>query len=133
MTIRASAKLKDLLAEAEGRQALANSENTLSPEIIAMRVALAKIEAMPRIVAEMVKPAEKIEFIRINQITGMGSDANGGHSSGRAPVNQAFDAMLGAALQLPAMKKLGDELGMNFDDGLAGILSDAKKTDPTRP
>ena len=72
MTIRASAKLKDLLAEAEGRQALANSENTLSAEIIAMRVALAKIEAMPRIVAEMVKPAEKIEFIRINQITGMG-------------------------------------------------------------
>lgn len=32
--------------------------------------------------------------------------------------------MLGAAFQLPAMKKLGEELGMNFDEGLAGILSD---------
>ncbi len=80
---------------------------------------------MPRIVAEMVKPAEKIEFIRINQISGLGSDAAGkGDGAGKAPVNQAFDAMLGAAMQLPAMKKLGEELGMNFDDGLAGILDD---------
>jgi flotillin len=122
LTIRAAAKLKDLLAEAEGRQALANSENTLSPEIIALRVALAKIEAMPRIVAEMVKPAEKIEFIRINQISGMGgSEGDGGQ---KAPVNQAFDAMLGAALQLPVMKKLGEELGMNFEGGLTGLLDD---------
>lgn len=131
LSIRAEAKLKDLLAEAEGRQALANSENTLSAEIVAMRVSLAKIEAMPRIVAEMVKPAEKIDSIRINQITGMGQGA-GGAEGGKAPVNQAFDAMLGAALQLPVMKKLGDELGMNFDDGLAGLLSDPapKPADP---
>ncbi|MEO8241289.1 MAG: flotillin domain-containing protein [bacterium] len=123
LTIRAAAKLKDLLAEAEGRQALANSENTLSAEIIAMRVALAKIEAMPRIVAEMVKPAEKIDYIRINQISGLGADATG-KSDGKAPVNQAFDAMLGAAMQLPVMKKLGEELGMNFDEGLAGMIND---------
>jgi flotillin len=125
LTIRAAAKKSDLLAEAEGRQALANSENTLSPEIIAMRIALAKIEAMPKIVQEMVKPAEKIEFIRINQINGLGQNGGGGEG-GKAPVNQAFDAMLGAALQLPAMRKLGEELGMNFDEGLAGILSDPK-------
>ncbi|MGV8986544.1 MAG: flotillin family protein [Cypionkella sp.] len=122
LTIRAAAKLKDLLAEAEGRQALANSENTLSPEIIAMRIALAKIEAMPRIVAEMVKPAEKIDSIRINQISGLGHSSGG--DGAKAPVNQAFDAMLGAAFQLPVMKKLGEELGMNFDEGLAGLLSD---------
>lgn len=125
LTIRAAAKKSDLLAEAEGRQALANSENTLSPEIIAMRIALAKIETMPKIVQEMVKPAEKIEFIRINQINGLGQNGGGGEGS-KAPVNQAFDAMLGAALQLPAMRKLGEELGMNFEDGLAGMLSEPK-------
>jgi flotillin len=125
LSIRADAKKKDLLAEAEGRQALANSENTLSSEIIAMRVQLAKLEAMPRIVQEMVKPAEKIDSIRINQISGLGQGGSvGGDGQGKAPVNQAFDAMLGAALQLPAMKKLGEELGMNFDEGLAGVLSD---------
>ena len=96
---------------------------TIRAEIIAMRVVLAKIEAMPRIVAEMVKPAEKIDCIRINQISGMGGDTPG-DGSARAPVNQAFDALPGAALHLPVMKKLGEEPGMNFDGGLACVLDD---------
>lgn len=125
LTIRAEAKKLDLLAEAEGRQALANSENTLSPEIVAMRIALARLEALPRIVQEMVKPAEKIESIRINQITGMNGAQGAAGEGGKAPVNQAFDAMLGAALQLPAMKKLGEELSLNFENGLSGLLDDA--------
>ena len=54
----------------------------------------------------------------------MGQGGAAGDGQGKAPVNQAFDAMLGAALQLPAMKKLGEELGMNFDEGLAGVLTD---------
>lgn len=130
ITIRAEAKKADLLAEAEGRQALANSENTLSAEIIAMRVQLARLEALPRIVQEMVKPAEKIDSIRINQISGLGQTSGGtGDGSTKAPVNQAFDAMLGAALQLPVMKKLGEEIGVNFEDGLAGLLDETRKTD----
>ena len=129
ITIRAEAKKADLLAEAEGRQALANSENTLSAEIIAMRVQLARLEALPRIVQEMVKPAEKIDSIRINQISGLGQTSGGtGDGSTKAPVNQAFDAMLGAALQLPVMKKLGEEIGVNFEDGLAGLLDETRKT-----
>ncbi|MCA2011866.1 flotillin [Cereibacter sphaeroides] len=132
ISIKAEAKKADLLAEAEGRQALANSENTLSEEIIAMRVALARLEAMPQIIAQMVKPAEKIESIRINQISGLSQGAGGsGDGSGKAPVNQAFDAMLGAAMQLPAMKKLGEEIGLNFDNGLAGVMDDAPV--PIRP
>ncbi len=135
LTIRAEAKKADLLAEAEGRRALAASENTLSAEIVAMRVALARLEAMPRIVAEMVKPAEKIESIRINQIAGLNGAgaAAAGDGAGKSPVNQAFDAMLGAALQLPAMRKLGEELGMNFDAGLAGVLDEAPKPNGAAP
>lgn len=124
VTIRAAAKKADLLAEAEGRQALANSENTLSAEIIALRIALARLEAMPKIVQEMVKPAEKIESIRINHITGLSQGNGGGGEAGKAPVNQAVDAVLGAALQLPVLKKLGEEIGISLDDGLAGVLND---------
>lgn len=129
ITIRAEAKKADLLAEAEGKQALANSENTLSPEIIALRLAVARLEALPKIVAEMVKPAEKIQSIRINQISGLGQagQAGQGGEGNKAPVNQAFDAMLGAAFQLPAMKKLGEEIGMNFDAGLSGLLADPEE------
>ena len=43
MSIRAEAKKKDLLAEAEGRKALAESENALSEAIVEMRVALARL------------------------------------------------------------------------------------------
>ncbi len=124
--IQAEAKKADLLAEAEGRAALAQSENALSDEIVAMRLALARLEAMPRIVAEMVKPAEKIESIRINQIGGLGSASSPmGGEGPKSPVNQAFDAMLGAALQLPTMKKLGEEIGLNFDNGIGGMLDEA--------
>lgn len=125
LKIQAEAKKADLLAEAEGRAALAQSENALSDEIVAMRLALARLEAMPRIVAEMVKPAEKIESIRINQIGGLGAAPTMGGEGPKSPVNQAFDAMLGAALQLPTMKKLGEEIGLNFDNGIGGMLEEA--------
>ncbi len=139
VTIRAAAKKADLLAEAEGRQALANSENTLSSEIIALRIALARLEAMPKIVQEMVKPAEKIDSIRINHITGLSQGSQGGGEGLKAPVNQAVDAVLGAALQLPVLKKLGEEIGISLDDGLAGVLNDvaakpkAVAKEPDRP
>lgn len=133
ISIRAEAKKADLLAEAEGRQALANSENTLSAEIVAMRIALARLEAMPRIIEQMVKPAEKISSIRINQISGLGGTAGAAAEGAKAPVNQAFDAMLGAALQLPVMKKLGEEIGLNFDAGLGGMLNEDAPPKPAAP
>lgn len=128
ISIRAEAKKADLLAEAEGRQALAASENTLSAEIVAMRIALARLDAMPKIVQEMVKPAEKIDSIRINHISGLGQAPTGAGETAKAPVNQAFDAMLGAALQLPMMKKLGEEIGVSFDDGLAGLIAEPNRS-----
>jgi flotillin len=126
--IQSEAKKADLLAEAEGRAALAQSENALSAEIVAMKIALARLEAMPGILAEMVKPAEKIESIRINQISGLGggTPAAGGDAP-KSPVTQAFDAMLGAALQMPAMRKLGEEIGLSFENGVDGMLEDVSK------
>lgn len=33
--------------------------------------------------------------------------------------------MLEAALQLPTMKKLGEEIGLNFDGGIGGLMDEA--------
>jgi hypothetical protein len=47
----------------------------------------------------------------------------------RPAVNQALDAVLSMAVQLPALKKLGEDLGMSMDSGLQGLtrpLADAK-------
>ncbi|WP_299029246.1 flotillin domain-containing protein [uncultured Sulfitobacter sp.] len=127
MIIRADAKKADLLATAEGQTAIANSENELSAEIIAMKIRLAGLEAMPAIIAEMVKPAEKIDSIKIHQVTGMGHAGGGGEGmsgTGGTPVNQALDSVLGMALQMPAMQALGKELGISLENGMAGVAND---------
>jgi flotillin len=69
--------------------------------------------------------AEKIDSIRINQLGSFGPSSDG--SSHKAPVNQALDAIMGMAIQLPALRKLGDEIGVNFNDGLSSLGGDNKK------
>ncbi|QBF32820.1 flotillin family protein [Thalassococcus sp. S3] len=135
LTIRAAAKKADLLAEAEGRQAIVEAENAIDPIIVNMKVDMARLEALPGVVAEMVKPAEKIDSIKIHQVTGMGG-MNGGASGGagdKPVVNQALDSILGMAVQLPALKKLGEELGVSLESGMSQIggttLSEVEETE----
>ncbi|MDG1457670.1 MAG: flotillin domain-containing protein [Pseudoprimorskyibacter sp.] len=124
ITINAHAKKADLLAEAEGRRAIVEAENAIAQAIVDMKVTMARLEALPAVVEQMVKPAEKIDTIRIHQVTGMGGGVTGGSAGAdKAPVNQALDSILGMAVQLPAMKKLGEELGVSLDGGLAGVTS----------
>ncbi|MBV7395443.1 flotillin family protein [Mameliella sediminis] len=124
LTIRAEAKKKDMLAEAEGKRAITDAENALSEALVAMKIDLARIEAMPKILAEAVRPAEKIDSIRIHQVSGLnGTGATGaGGSDGKAPVNQALDSIMGMAVQMPALKKLGEELGMTMDGTIDGLM-----------
>jgi len=44
-------------------------------------------------------------------------------------MNQAIDAIMGMAVQLPALKKLGEDLGMSLDGGLAGIARPLQRDD----
>lgn len=135
MTVRAEAKKTDMLATAAGQTAIANSENELSAEIVAMKIRLAQLEAMPAIIAEMVKPAEKIDSIKIHQVTGMGQPGGGAGNGGAGgtPVNQALDSVLGMALQMPAMQALGKELGVSLENGLAGVANDVMDVPAAAP
>lgn len=126
LNIRAEAKKNDMLAEAEGKRAIVEADNVLSAAQIRMKVDLARIEAMPSIIAEMVKPAEKIDSIKIHQVGGIGTGAAGGTSNSSADkpvVNQALDSIMGMAVQMPALKKLGEELGLSMEDGVAGVVN----------
>lgn len=132
ITIRAEAKKKDMLAEAEGRRAIVEAENAIADEIVAMKVDLARLEALPEIVAQMVKPAEKIDSIKIHQVTGLGGAGGIGSGGGgdKPVVNQALDSILGMAVQMPALKKLGEELGVSLEGGLAQVTNDAMNVKP---
>ena len=126
---RAGAEKDELLARAQGTAALIEAENAQSPELIGLKLDQARIGALPDIVEKMMKPAEKIETIRINQITGVGGGAGeGSHAGGGASgggdgnaVNQVVDAVMRLALQLPAVRKLGEEVGINVGGGVRGL------------
>lgn len=134
---RAAAERDALLARAEGTAALVQAENAQSPDLIRLKLDRARIEALPGIVEKMMKPAEKIETIRINQITGLGTGGSGGGGDGGgsgnggggmggprgegSAVNQVIDGVLGLALQLPAVRKLGEEVGLNVGGGVRGL------------
>ena len=65
------ATMKDEMeTRAKGQRALNEAENVFNKEIIALKGDLARLEALPKIVEQMVKPAEKIESIRINHLSG---------------------------------------------------------------
>ena len=111
-------------AEAEGRAAVIKAENTLGQPQIDMKLELHRLDKLPEIATQMMKPVEKIDSIRINHIGGFGSSGESG-TSGGAPFNKAMESVLGMAVQLPAMKSLGAEIGMDFDANLASRLSDS--------
>ncbi|WP_170412469.1 flotillin family protein [Ruegeria atlantica] len=126
LNIRAEAKKNDMLAEAEGKRAIVEADNALSVDQIRMKVDLARIETMPSIISEMVKPAEKIDSIKIHQVGGIGGTNGGTASNGDKPVvNQALDSIMGMAVQMPALKKLGEELGLSMENGVGGVVNGA--------
>ena len=118
---QAEAEKSARIGAAEADRARIEAENSRSPELVAMELEKARLEAMPKIVGEMVKPAEKIKSININQMSGgFGGGGGAGNSeAGEKPVmNQVLDSILSMAVQLPVLKKIGDQMGVTFDDVL---------------
>jgi uncharacterized membrane protein YqiK len=113
MSVRAAARKSDRLAEAEGQRAIIDAENKMDRHIAAMKVDLARLETLPRVMAEMVKPAEKIESIRIHHLSGLGSGM--GQGGAKAPLNQALDSIMEMAVQLPMLKKIGEDLAVDLE------------------
>ncbi|WP_136661615.1 flotillin domain-containing protein [Nitratireductor sp. XY-223] len=122
--IAAKAEKLRLESEADGQAALIAAENGLSEAIISMRLEERRLDRMPDIMTQMMKPVEKIDSIKINQIGGV---AQGGFADGEG-INGAFgaamDQILGMAVRLPAMKQMGEEIGIDFDANLAGRTAD---------
>jgi len=105
------------LAEAEAERARIDAENARSEALAALELEKARLAAMPRIIEQMVKPAEKIDKISINHITGLGSRGNGasGEQGAASPVSQIVDSILEMSVAMPALNKLGEMIGNGID------------------
>jgi len=117
----ANADRDRLLSEATGRAAIITAENAQSPELMAMKLDEQRMRTLPQLVEKMMKPTEKIESIRINQMNGFNGASGRGEGGDKSTVNQVVDSVLSMALQLPAVQKLGEEVGMNIGDGVRGL------------
>ncbi|MFB2802044.1 flotillin family protein [Shewanella seohaensis] len=132
---RASADAKKLQAEADekvyaveaaGKQALYEAENVLRDEQIALQKSLAILKALPEIVAQAVKPLEKIEGIKILQGYGVGNQLASGadgavaHQGGIA--EQVTSAALNYRANAPVVDAMLRELGLVQSE--SGTLND---------
>lgn len=128
--LRAMAKEALYAVEAAGKQAINEAENTLSPEIIAMHVKRALIDALPEIIRESVRPMEKIDSIKIMHVEGLGG-GGGGESNGHGGDGSLADQMVNSALryrsQAPMVDAVLRELGLQSGD-LSGLSGDVVKS-----
>jgi uncharacterized membrane protein YqiK len=134
--LKAAAAQVTYAAEAQGKLSLNEAANQLSPDQIAMNIRLALIEALPRIIAESVKPMENIEGIKILHVDGLnggggGNGAANGHGGGIA--DQAVDAALRYRSQAPLIDSLLKELGLSGNSLNDLVASATRPTGPTPP
>jgi uncharacterized membrane protein YqiK len=120
--IRAEANMRNYEVEAKGKAQINEAINKLSAEQIAMQVKLALIQALPQIIAESVKPVEKIDGIKIVQVEGLtkgATNGSGGAASGSL-ADQAVSAALAYRAQQPIVDALLQEIGLK-GGSLAGL------------
>lgn len=120
---KAEAERLRLLAQSEGERAVIEAENSQTDALIRMKLEQYRLDRLPEIVSQMMKPAEKIDSIRIHQLSGFGSSASGtpggnGDGGQKTPINQVMDSILGMALQLPALRSIGDSIGLDFSSAV---------------
>jgi uncharacterized membrane protein YqiK len=132
--LKSDSEKSDMLAKAAGKTAIVAAENSQSKEIIDMKLASKKLAILPEVVEKMMKPAEKIEGIRINNISGFAKSggSEGSSTSESSSVNNVIDGVLDLALQLPAVKKIGEEVGLNVSEGLKGLSESLDSTTPSK-
>jgi flotillin len=121
---KAEAERTSLMAKSEGERALIDAENSQSEALIRMKLEQYRLDRLPEIVSQMMKPAEKIDSIRIHQLNGFGGSSSGtpagsGDVGPKTPINQVMDSILGMALQLPALRSIGDSIGVDFSSAVS--------------
>ena len=130
--ITAEANRLNYEVEAKGKTEINNAENIVSAAILENRFKLALVEFMPQIIAQVVKPAEKIDSIKIVQMAGLGGanqssaglNANGGVSNAGASLSdQIVNASLNYKVNAPIIDDLMKQVGIDLNGGIQNIAS----------
>lgn len=135
--IMAEADEKRFVVEAAGLQAINEAKNLLAESIMAFEVRKELVGKLEGIIAAAMKPAEKIDSIRMLHINGMpgagvgggiggattgGDGGSNGAGHGAGLPNQLVNALLQYRMQVPMVEKMIAELGLNLNGG--GLVPD---------
>ena len=132
--LKAAAMKLIMEAEAAGLLEKIKAENSMSDAVIEKYLQERKLDRLPEIMGQMMKPVEKIDSIRINHIGGLGNATDGNSGGG---VDNAFasamEQILGMAVRLPAMQQMGKDIGVDMDPNLAGRTADYANRIKSKP
>lgn len=116
--LEAEASKSAAMAEAEGKRAINEALNTLSAAQIDLTIRTELLKQLPQILAQAVKPMEKIDSIRVFQVNGMPGHAVEGGGSSRSEGATLPEQVVNSALHYQIAKPVVDAIMK--DAGLAG-------------
>lgn len=136
ITIRAEAKAREYAVDADGTAALNEARNRLADHIVRLEVTKVTLEALPGILEQVVKPAEKIGNISIVEMSGGGLNGGGpgngavngieaGGAGGSLP-DQILQALMRYQFQAPLVQHVLAQAGVNpanLAETLAGMAN----------
>ena len=103
--------------KAEGERSLAEAKNVMEPKILSQEVALALIKAAPEIVAQLMKPAEKIDSIRVLDFGG---------NSDSSSLGKVTSSIIGAGAAMPLIKEFLSMQGADTDQVMKKMTESIK-------
>jgi uncharacterized membrane protein YqiK len=126
--------------EAEGARLMNEAQNMLEPDARVSALRMRVIEKLEAIIRESVKPLEKIEGIKIVQVSGLGGgEGNGKGASG--VTDEVLNSALRYRVQAPLIDQVMKEIGLQsggdvarFTDNLMQLRrADVRKAAEERP
>lgn len=114
--LEAAGNLAKYKAQAEGERELNEAANLQSQDVRNMRVKLALFDKLPDIVAQTVKPLEKLDTFKIIDVGGLSGNGNGSGAGGtgneKSLPEQVLEASLRGQVARPLITSLMGEVGL---------------------
>jgi uncharacterized membrane protein YqiK len=107
--ILAEALLVEAKAKAAGEEASIAAKNQADPKVLLSDAILALVESLPEVTNELMKPAERIESIRVLDL------GNGNNGNGSNGMNRILSSIVNAGAALPLFKEIVGFSGLDTD------------------
>ena len=136
--LQASAREAELIAEANGQREINLAQNELSPEIVRLNITLETIRNAPAIIEAMMKPVEKIDGIKMINVTGLNTGNGGGGGASGATggsgnmINDLFSGLMNYKASMPFIEEILHDAGLDTSNptnllaSVDGLKSKAK-------